>query len=169
MHQEPEEDVEDAEAAVTADGKVAKGGVTYGPGDCIFVHPHTFDALEDDAADAPEVPAYAAKGRFHKGGANVGLRAFGIARVVGLAAPAGKKARPLVRPLAPGSLAPSVTLPGRASCSMLQRKVYNKAPGSVSLCHRGRPRPWYGPWPFASRCKDGGHSLQRWYEANASL
>lgn len=91
--------MEDAEAAVTADGKVAKGGVTYGPGDCIFVHPHTFDALEDDAADAPEVPAYAAKGRFHKGGANVGLRAFGIARVVGFAAPAGKKARPSVRPL----------------------------------------------------------------------
>ncbi|KAK9918243.1 hypothetical protein WJX75_002529 [Coccomyxa subellipsoidea] len=91
--EEPDEDEEEAEATLATDGKVAKGGVTYGPGDCIFVHPQTFDALEDDAADAPEVPAYAAKGRFHKGGANVGLRAFGIARIVGLAQPAGKKAK----------------------------------------------------------------------------
>lgn len=95
--QEPDEDEEEAEATLATDGKVAKGGVTYGPGDCIFVHPQTFDALEDDAADAPEVPAYAAKGRFHKGGANVGLRAFGIARIVGLAQPAGKKAKSAVR------------------------------------------------------------------------
>lgn len=90
-------DEEDAEATVTADGKVAKGGVTYGPGDCIFVHSHTFDALEDESEDTPKVPAYAAKGRFHKGGANAGLRAFGIARIVGLARPAGKKAKNSVR------------------------------------------------------------------------
>ena len=86
-------DEEDAEATFTADGKLVKNGVTYGPGDCIFVHPHTFDALEDNSEDTPEVPAYAAKGRFHKGGANAGLRAFGIARIVGLAQAAGKKAK----------------------------------------------------------------------------
>lgn len=44
-----------------------------------------------------QVPAYAAKGRFHKGGANAGLRAFGIARIVSLSQPAGKKAKDAVR------------------------------------------------------------------------
>ena len=29
-----------------------------------------------------QVPAYAAKGGFHKGGANVGLRAYGIAKIL---------------------------------------------------------------------------------------
>ena len=32
----------------------------------------------------PEVPAYVAKSRFHKGGANAGLRAFGVAKLLGL-------------------------------------------------------------------------------------
>lgn len=53
MLQEPE--TEDGEAALTADGRVAKNGVTYGPGDCIFVHPDTFDALEDESEVKPEV------------------------------------------------------------------------------------------------------------------
>ncbi|BDA51554.1 DNA (cytosine-5)-methyltransferase 1B [Coccomyxa sp. Obi] len=91
--EEPDVDEDSAVATVTDDGKVAVGGTTYGPGDCIFVHPHTFNALEDESEDTPEVPAYAAKGRFHKGGANAGLRAFGIACIVGLARPAGKKAK----------------------------------------------------------------------------
>jgi hypothetical protein len=38
-----------------------------------------------------EVPAYAAKGRFHKGGANRGLRAFGVAKIIALAQTGGKK------------------------------------------------------------------------------
>ena len=29
-----------------------------------------------------QVPAYAAKGRFHKGGANVGLRAYGVGLIL---------------------------------------------------------------------------------------
>ena len=38
-----------------------------------------------------QVPAYAAKGRFHKGGANRGLRAFGIAKIISLVQGGGKK------------------------------------------------------------------------------
>ena len=34
-----------------------------------------------------QVPAYAAKGGHHKGGANVGLRAYGIARILPPKAP----------------------------------------------------------------------------------
>ena len=39
--------------------------------------------------DAPvlQVPAYAAKGGHHKGGANVGLRAYGIAQILPPKAP----------------------------------------------------------------------------------
>ena len=38
-----------------------------------------------DGADKTNQPAaYASKGRFHKGGANTGLRAYGIAKIVAL-------------------------------------------------------------------------------------
>ena len=51
--------------SMSADGKtLIKGGVSYKVGDQVYVHPETFDQLEQ-AAQA-EVPDYAAKGRFHK-------------------------------------------------------------------------------------------------------
>ncbi len=53
-------------------------------GDCFYINPHTFDQIEDVDAMKPEVPAYVAKSRFHKGGANAGLRAFGVAKLLGL-------------------------------------------------------------------------------------
>jgi hypothetical protein len=34
---------------------VLKGGVTYGPGDCIYVHPETFDQIESNSDQDPEV------------------------------------------------------------------------------------------------------------------
>ncbi len=50
---------------MSADGKtLLKDGVSYQVGDQVYVHPETFDQLEQ-AAQA-EVPDYAAKGRFHK-------------------------------------------------------------------------------------------------------
>ncbi len=51
-------------------------------GDCFYVSPDTFDQIEDPDALKPEVPAYLAKSRFHKGGANAGLRAFGVAKLL---------------------------------------------------------------------------------------
>ena len=53
-------------------------------GDCFYVSPDIFDQIEDPDALKPEVPAYLAKSRFHKGGANAGLRAFGVAKLLAL-------------------------------------------------------------------------------------
>ena len=53
-------------------------------GDCFYVPPDTFDQVEDPDEVKPELPAYLAKSRFHKGGANAGLRAFGVAKLLGL-------------------------------------------------------------------------------------
>ena len=54
-----------AGTSMSADGKsLIKDGVSYQVGDQVYVHPETFDQLEQ-AAQA-EVPDYAAKGRFHK-------------------------------------------------------------------------------------------------------
>ncbi len=53
--QEPEEDDEDTVTACDAPGGFARGGVTYTPGDCVYVAPDTFDALED--ADEPQPEA----------------------------------------------------------------------------------------------------------------
>lgn len=63
-------------------------------GDCIYLAPTTFDqaaAVTNDAS-AAQVPEYAAKGRYHKGGGNAGLRAWCIARISQLhgAAASGK-------------------------------------------------------------------------------
>ncbi len=41
--------------ACDAPGGFARGGVTYTPGDCVYVAPDTFDALED--ADEPQPEA----------------------------------------------------------------------------------------------------------------
>ena len=51
--------------SMSVDGKtLIRDGVSYQVGDQVYVHPDTFDQLEQ-AAQA-EVPDYAAKGRFHK-------------------------------------------------------------------------------------------------------
>lgn len=51
--------------SLSADGKsLIKDGVHYSVGDQVYVHPDTFDQLEQIAQ--AEVPEYAAKGRFHK-------------------------------------------------------------------------------------------------------
>lgn len=52
---------------MSSDGKVlTKDGVQYKVGDHVYLHPHTFDQMEQ--AETAEVPDYAAKGRFHKVG-----------------------------------------------------------------------------------------------------
>ena len=57
---------------MSADGKtLIRDGVSYTLGDQVYVHPETFDQLEQAAL--AEVPDYAAKGRFHK----VGVKRFG--------------------------------------------------------------------------------------------
>lgn len=49
----------------STDGKVLiKDGAEYRVGDHVYLHPETFDQLEQAAT--AEVPDYAAKGRFHK-------------------------------------------------------------------------------------------------------
>ena len=51
--------------SISSDGDVlTKDGVEYRIGDHVYVHPDTFDQLEQAAT--AEVPDYAAKGRFHK-------------------------------------------------------------------------------------------------------
>lgn len=56
---------EEQGVSLSADGQsLIKDGVRYKVGDQVYVHPDTFDQLEQ-AAQA-EVPDYAAKGRFHK-------------------------------------------------------------------------------------------------------
>ena len=60
-----EDNLEEEGISVSADGKtLTVDGVAYTVGDHVYVHPETFDQLEQ-AAQA-EVPDYAAKGRFHK-------------------------------------------------------------------------------------------------------
>ena len=52
-------------SSLLADGQsLIKDGVQYSVGDQVYVHPETFDQLEQTAL--AEVPDYAAKGRFHK-------------------------------------------------------------------------------------------------------
>ncbi|KAK9839548.1 hypothetical protein WJX84_003539, partial [Apatococcus fuscideae] len=60
-------------------------------GDCIYMAPTTFDQAAGIAQDtsAVQVPEYAAKGRYHKGGGNAGLRAWCIARISQLTAAKG--------------------------------------------------------------------------------
>ena len=51
--------------SLSADGQsLIKDGVQYSVGNQVYVHPETFDQLEQTAL--AEVPDYAAKGRFHK-------------------------------------------------------------------------------------------------------
>ena len=88
----PQEEKADEEGWHLDGEALVKDGVTYKPGDFLFLSPGTLDALEDAAAAALPVAEYAAKGRFHKGGANAGLRAYGIAQLLRVLPPAdGKK------------------------------------------------------------------------------
>lgn len=50
---------------LSADGQsLIKDGERYSVGNHVYLHPETFDQLEQSAL--AEVPDYAAKGRFHK-------------------------------------------------------------------------------------------------------
>ena len=89
-----DEDAEEGPATKTAEGGFVRGGVTYKVGDCFYVPPDTFEQIEDPDAVKPEVPAYVAKSRFHKGGANAGLRAFGVAKLLSLKKAQGQVRRP---------------------------------------------------------------------------
>ena len=56
--QEPEEeDDDDAVTACDVPGGFARGGMTYRPGDYVYLAPDTFDALEDADGPQPEVHA----------------------------------------------------------------------------------------------------------------
>ena len=60
-----EESTEEEGVSLSVDGQILmKDGVQYSVGDQVYVHPDTFDQLEQTAQ--AEVPDYAAKGRFHK-------------------------------------------------------------------------------------------------------
>ena len=60
-----EEAGEEEGVSLSAGGQtLMKDGVSYSVGDQVYVHPETFDQLEQ--ATLAEVPDYAAKGRFHK-------------------------------------------------------------------------------------------------------
>lgn len=62
-----EESGDEEGVSLSADGQsLMKDGVRYSVGDQVYVHPDTFDQLEQTAQ--AEVPDYAAKGRFHKVG-----------------------------------------------------------------------------------------------------
>ena len=87
----PQEEKEGEEGWRLDGEALVKDGVTFRPGDFLFLTPGTLDALEDAAAAALPVAEYAAKGRFHKGGANAGLRAYGIAQLLRVLAPADSK------------------------------------------------------------------------------
>lgn len=54
--QEPDQDGDD-DAVTAADepGGFVRGGVTYRPGDCVYVTPDTFECLEDDEEPKAEV------------------------------------------------------------------------------------------------------------------
>ena len=94
MQEEADKNAEESAAIKTAEGGFTRGGVTYRTGDCFYVPPDTFEQIEDLDAVKPEVPAYVAKSRFHKGGANAGLRAFGVAKLLGLKKTQGQVSKP---------------------------------------------------------------------------
>ena len=94
MQEEADEDAEEGAATKTAEGGFVRGGATYRVGDCFYVPPDTFEQVEDPDAVKPEVPSYVAKSRFHKGGANAGLRAFGVAKLLGLKKTQGQVRKP---------------------------------------------------------------------------
>lgn len=53
-------------------------------GDHVFLESQALDQLPGAEECPDNVPEYAAKGRYHKGGTNAGLRAHGIAQLVRL-------------------------------------------------------------------------------------
>lgn len=79
----------DEETVFTTDGKsISKSGTKYNLGDFVFLRPGVLDHV--DGANKTNQPAeYASKGRFHKGGANSGLRAYGIAKITSIPGKSG--------------------------------------------------------------------------------
>ncbi|CAL5224063.1 g6688 [Coccomyxa viridis] len=92
-----QKEAEESNAGVTGkkagNGGFIKDALAYRVGDCFYVSPDTFDQIEDPDALKPEVPAYLAKSRFHKGGANAGLRAFGVAKLLAVQKADGQEVR----------------------------------------------------------------------------
>ena len=74
-----------------SDGKLQKGAVLFEAGDFVFLRPGVLDELQDAGAATADVADYASKGRFHKGGANSGLRPYGIAQLLSLGEAKEKK------------------------------------------------------------------------------
>ncbi|KAL6767831.1 MET1 [Auxenochlorella protothecoides x Auxenochlorella symbiontica] len=71
------------ETGVQVQGKgFRKDGVRYLPGDFLFLGPEVFDAVEG-ARSIVQLPEYLSNSRFHKG-SHVGLRAWGIAQLIGV-------------------------------------------------------------------------------------
>ena len=84
-------------------------------GDCFYVSPEVFDEVKDPDARKPEVPAYLAKSRFHKGGSNAGLRAFGVAKLLGLQKTQGQASVHHSTSRLPGTMFAEHNVPGRLS------------------------------------------------------
>ena len=105
-------------------------------GDCFFVDPDTFDQIEEVDAVKPEVPAYVAKSRFHKGGANWGLRALEVAKLLSL-----QKTQGQVR----------YTVPVTSLTSQRPERLLNSSRTVLWAENRGRQcnlaRPWHPKLP----------------------
>ena len=86
---EEEEEVEADVRALSDNIGFVKDGVTYKIGDFMFVGPEVFEQMPEANHDV-QLPEYLANSRFHKG-SHVGLRAWGIGRLVKLGAAASKK------------------------------------------------------------------------------
>jgi DNA (cytosine-5)-methyltransferase 1 len=86
---EEEDEVEAGVHALADNSGFVKDGVTYKIGDFMFVGPEVFEQMPEASHDV-QLPEYLANSRFHKG-SHVGLRAWGIGRLVKLGAAASKK------------------------------------------------------------------------------
>ena len=95
-------------------------------GDCFYVSPDTFDQIEDPDALKPEVPAYLAKSRFHKGGANAGLRAFGVAKLLAVQKADGQASVSKTMNLPPLEVFAECVLAAAVSCEGLLSQMQQK-------------------------------------------
>lgn len=86
---EEEDEIEAGVRALSDNTGFVKDGITYKIGDFMFVGPEVFEQMPEANHDV-QLPEYLANSRFHKG-SHVGLRAWGIGRLVKLGAAASKK------------------------------------------------------------------------------
>lgn len=85
--------------------------------------------VDDAGGEEVAVPAYAAKSRYHKGGSNVGLRAWGVCRLT--AVKAAKKARASCRPRL---CAVASVPPHRCCASKVYRPRHRRGTTAWLLC-----------------------------------